>query len=113
MFEVLLDNRVPKSAIADDNPISKRHWAIALNVNRKSIQRWERLIIRESAIADDYSSVRSLDSYKRCILLLVALHKRGLVDGRRRTNQSIQDWLAESKITRQQFNYWRKANGAN
>lgn len=117
-FTVTEGWRIPVSAFGDDL-ISKNQWAWVLEINSRSLQRWEREVIDKSGtIAENYHfkkldknaiiHPKPLDGYRRLILLAVFCLKRGH-DGTRHTNLSAIDYLVDNgdKLTRAQFYKWR------
>ena len=119
-FTVTEGWRIPVTAFGDDL-LSKNQWAWVLEINSRSLQRWEREVVdKTGAIAENYHfkklspgaiiHPKPLDGYRRLILLIIFRLKKGY-RGARHTNSSAIDYLVsnQEKLSRAQFYKWRNS----
>lgn len=101
--------------------VTRENWANQLNVNRKTIKRWEDEIIASKPkfayLYYDGNKLKGrnkIDLYQRFFLSLICSLKKGLATGFVMTNQEVIDYLEAKEgdrprwmgLTRQKFQKW-------
>jgi hypothetical protein len=103
--------------------VTRDYWANKLQINRKTIQRWELEIINSKPKfaylyydGNKRKSKSKLDLYQRFFLSLIYSLKEGLVTGFVMTNQDVISYLEAKEgnkprwmgLTRQEFQKWNE-----